>query len=341
MRVFFGLLSLCLSVALVADTLQKLDIENDVNSSKEWRLERTNFYFENDIFVHTDSQYTNGVKLSNLYFIPQVDSLFLKIPFLYDKTKAHFVSFGITQQVFTPKNVTTKELVVNDRPYAGWLNFEFGLHQSSTLELNSFVFRIGVVGSASQAEATQKLVHKLIGNDEPQGWNNQLNNELGLNLTFQHKWRYITQNYDGFEGNFVPFVEANLGNIDTSAKGGILMRFGKSPIQDFGSSSIDMGGENGIPIRTNCLCPQYEPWSFTLNISLAANAVTRDIFLDGNTFLKSHSVEKENLILYGSYGFSARYEHYALDYIITRTTAHFKEENGGHNFGTILFSYLY
>jgi len=44
------------------------------------------------------------------------------------------------------------------------------------------------------------------------------------------------------------------------------MRFGLSPIADFGSSSIDIGGENGIPIRTNCLCPVHEPWSFTFNL---------------------------------------------------------------------------
>ena len=243
--------------------------------------------------------------------------------------------------MYTPKNVYTSALIKDDRPYAGWLNFEYALHQSSAQELNSLILQVGVVGEISGAEQTQKLIHKLIGNDEPQGWGNQLNNELGINLTYQHKWRYVTKNYNGFEGNFVPFVEANLGNINTSAGGGILMRFGKSPIQDFGSSSIDMGGENGIPIRTNCLCPQYEPWSFTLNFSLAANAVARDIFLDGNTFSKSHSVDKENFLLYGSYGFSARYEHYALDYIVTMTTKHFKEEDSGHDFGTVLFSYLY
>ena len=67
------------------------------------------------------------------------------------------------------------------------------------------------------------------------------------------------------------------------------MRFGLSPIADFGSSSIDIGGENGIPIRTNCLCPVHEPWSFTFNLALAGKVVGRNIFLDGNSFSDSHS----------------------------------------------------
>ena len=112
----------------------------------------------------------------------------------------------------------------------------------------------------------------------------------------------------GIESNFIPFLEASLGNVKIRATAGALMRFGLNPIEDFGSSSIDVGGENGIPICTNCLCPTYKPWSFTLNIALAGNVVMHDIFLDGNTFGESHSVEKEK---------------------------------DNHGYGSILFSWLY
>ena len=76
--------------------------------------------------------------------------------------------------------------------------------------------------------------------------------------------------------------------------------------EDFGSTSIDEGGENGIPIRTKCLCPASTPWSFTFNLAAGGSLVARDIFLDGNTFTDSYSVEKNILKGYGSYGFSSR-----------------------------------
>ncbi len=112
-------------------------------------------------------------------------------------------------------------------------------------------------------------------------------------------------------------------------------------MKDFGSSSIDIGGENGIPIRTNCLCSKYEPWSFTVNLSASVQALAHNIFLDGNTFTQSHSIKKENFIANAAYGFSLRYNHLAFDYIDTFSTKHFAKETSNHQFGTILFSYLY
>jgi len=41
-------------------------------------------------------------KLSSVYFVPEADTLLEKIPFIYDKNSAHFVTIGIAQQIFTP-----------------------------------------------------------------------------------------------------------------------------------------------------------------------------------------------------------------------------------------------
>ena len=75
MHYFIFIVAVCFSTLTFAEELPAINIKHNSSEAKEWRLERTNFYFENDIFLHTDSQYTNGVKLANVYFIPQVDSL--------------------------------------------------------------------------------------------------------------------------------------------------------------------------------------------------------------------------------------------------------------------------
>ena len=324
-----------------AEELKELPVTILKDTSVAWRLERINFYFENDLFFNTDNKYTSGVKLSSVYFVPQTENVLEKIPFLYSDDKSHFVSMGIAQQIFTPTDTQATKLLVHERPYAGWLYFEYGIHQSSTTELDSLVFEIGAIGKSSGAELAQTSIHKFRGIEVPKGWDNQLGNELGINLIYQHKWRIIPKKVYGISSNFIPFVSGSLGNVRTEAKGGVLMRFGWHPIADFGSSSIDIGGENGIPIKTNCLCPMYEPWSFTFNITFAGKAVARNIFLDGNTFSQSHSVAKEPFVGYTSLGMSARYHHFALDYMLTDFTKQYLLETGDQKYGSLLFSYVY
>jgi len=305
----------------------------------EWELERTNFYFENDIFSKTDSQYTAGGKLVNIYTLPK--SSFFKIPFLSDYDKEHFFSMGIAQQVFTPDDINASKLITDDRPYAGWLYLEFGIHQTGDDQLDSLLLQIGAIGKLSGAEGLQTEIHKITGSSSPNGWKNQLHSEIGINLTYQHKWHINGESYLGMSSDLVPYYSVSLGNVKTQLSSGLFMRFGWNILQDYGSSHIGTDGENGIPLENYGLCKSASLWSFTFNFGSSLRAVAYDIFLDGNSLHSSHSVDKENLIVYGSYGFTARYQHLTLDYILTTSTSHFVAEKSTHKFGTILLSYLY
>jgi hypothetical protein len=298
-----------------------------------WRLIRSNLHYENDLLglLNNDSEYTSGLQFSNVYKLPVQES----------QSKIEYVSLGLAQEIFTPADTNQTQLIVNDRPYAGWLYFEFGYHQSSVKELTSWSVQAGVVGKASLAEASQNFIHKIRGLELANGWDNQLHNELGINLIYQHKWRYTYDAFLGLEGDIVPFVGASLGNVSTFARAGTLLRIGHNPADDFGSSTINVGGENGIPVAQKSVCPKDKPWSYTLNIAFAGTAVAHDMFLDGNTFTKSHSVEKKNLIGYIAYGLSMRYKNISFDYILTASTKQFNAEQSGHQYGSILLSYLY
>ena len=322
-------------VNLSAKEMKTPEIDNS------WVLERTNFQYENDLVFNSDSEYTSGIKLENIYSIKNISSLWLKMPFFYDEKNYHFTSIRISQQIFTPVDTVSKELVQDDRPYAGWLYIDFGLHESTRDELYSLNLQVGVVGSGSLAEQSQKEIHRFRNLDIPQGWDNQLKNELGINLILQHKWLLKTDTLYGIDSNFIPFVEASLGNVKTYARAGTLMRFGINPGDDFGSSSIDVGGENGIPTAPGSLLTDAKDWSFSINLALAVTVVAHDIFLDGNTFESSHSVEKEPFVVYASYGFSARYKHLAIEYILTDTTKEFKLQAKSHEYGSILISYIF
>ena len=307
----------------------------------DWEFERINLYFENDVFSNTDNEYTDGSRLSVLIYRPDAQNEWLNIPFTDNIKRANFISFSLTQQIFTPDDLNETELIEDDRPYAGWLYFELGLHQSSARHLDSLTMQVGIVGPASKMEQLQRYVHEKFGSEVAQGWDNQLNNEVGIQLNYQHKWRYISEPVWGIGSSFIPFAGGEFGNIAIKANTGALLRVGWNVPEDFGSTSIDEGGENGVPIRTKCLCPASKPWSFTFNLSGGGTFVARDIFLDGNTFTDSHSVEKKPFKGYGSFGFSGRYKNYSLDYIQTYHSKQFKNNKNIHSIGSVIFSSLF
>ncbi len=307
----------------------------------DWEFERINYYFENDVFSNTDNAYTDGSRLSALMYRPEGESEWLNIPFTESLDRVHFISFSLTRQMFTPHDLTRSDVIEDDRPYAGWLYVEAGLHQSSETNLDSLALQVGVVGPASGMEQLQKFIHDKLGSEIPQGWDNQLNNEVGVQLNYQHKWRYIPEPLWGVESSLVPFVGGEFGNIAIKANTGVLLRMGWNVPEDFGSSSIDEGGENGIPVRRKCLYTVVKPWSFNLYLSGGGTFVARDIFLDGNTFSDSHSVDKNYLKAYGSFGFSGRYKNFSLDYIKTYHSKQFKNNDDVHSIGSIILSYVF
>jgi len=309
--------------------------------SEAWRFERFNYYFENDIFSSTDSEYTDGSRLSVLLYRPEGGTERLSIPFTSDYNRAHFISFSITQEMYTPSDLTQSELIVDDRPYAGWLYLEMGLHQSSEHHLDSLSLQVGMVGPASGMEQLQRLVHEATGSDVAQGWDNQLKNELGVQLNYQHKWRYVPEALRGVESSIVPYLGGEMGNVAIKANAGVLLRFGWNIPEDFGSSTIDEGGENGIPVRTKCLVETPKPWSFNFYLSAGGTLVARDLFLDGNTFSSSHSVNKALLKGYSAFGISGRYENFNIDYIKTYHTKQYEHGTSSHSIGSIIISYLF
>jgi len=312
-----------------------------IAQDRPWEFERINFYFENDLFSKTDNDYTSGMRLSLLLYRPEAKGTFLTIPFVKSDDRVHFISFSMTQQIYTPHDLNESDLIEDDRPYAGWHYFEMGLHQSSETDLDSLTMQIGLVGPASGMEQIQRVIHKITNSEQPQGWDNQLNNELGLQLNYQHKWRYVPDPLWGIESSLIPSAGVELGNIAIKAHGGILFRMGWNVPEDFGASSIDEGGENGIPVRRKCIFTVEEPWSFNFYFAAGGDLIARDIFLDGNTFTDSHSVEKKIFTAYGSWGFSGRYESFSLDYISTYHSEQFEHQGKVHSIGTVILSYIF
>lgn len=333
---FKKILQISLLLLLASLPLVASDENND-----SWTLDRFNFYFENDAVLDTDDGYSSGEKLAWLYYIPNPDSAIYDNLFLeFGDAEAYF-SFSVATQVFTPTEKKSEDLIPDDRPFAGWTYFEFNLHEASLKHLQTLSLRVGMVGEVSLAEKIQNGFHKLIGVNDSLGWSNQLKNELGLNLKYTQKYQLGIYEFLNMQSAVTPFVSAELGNIAINATVGANVRVGLNIPKDFGLSTMDIGNDSGISIYGERKNIRTSPWSFSFNLTGYGSAVGRDIFLDGNSFRDSHSVEKENFIYSYGAGVSIRYKKFILDYLHIYNSKRFVLEKDPNGYGSIIFSWLY
>ena len=113
---------------------------------------------ENDVFGGgTDRHYTNGLRISYVFPAHKLPPLarFLRsiTPFI-DRQAEMRVMGALGQNIFTPSDILDTALIVDDRPYAGWLYGEIGLSVLDGRVRDSAVLSLGVVGPASLAKDT-------------------------------------------------------------------------------------------------------------------------------------------------------------------------------------------
>jgi lipid A 3-O-deacylase len=309
-------------------------------------------YWENDSFTGTDQDYSNGLKMTwSQAYEPSAEKkspikgwMFKYLPLMNKPDTRRATSFSIGQNIFTPEDTQRTDLIENDRPYAGYSYMGFGFSSIEGTRQDVWEFEIGIVGPSSKAEATQDWVHDIIEADRAGGWDNQLENELGLNLTFVSYWRLRwLGSGSGFSIDVIPHLGARLGNVAIYADTGAEIRFGWSVPEDFGTCPIRPGCPAVGSIDTSVGFSEFRRQKFGIYIFFAGEgrAVIRDIFLDGNTFQKSHSVDKETLVADLMGGVAMHYGRFRMTYAMVLRTKEFEERDDNHSFGAISLSYLY
>lgn len=310
-------------------------------------------YFENDLFVGTDRYYTSGVKLSwsspdlqkfsdSPYGNPLVP-VFNLIPWINDADFQRNIVFSLGQNIYTPDNTEAFELVENDRPYAGWLYVGIGVVWKNAEVRNSLVLDIGVVGSWSYAQETQRLIHDLRGFDYPKGWDNQLHNELGFTLAYERMWRWPKhERRSGLDWEILPHLGAAVGNVRTFANAGAEVRLGLNLPDDFGTAPIGPTATTSTPVDG---WQGAERSRFDLGLYVFARVdgsiVARNIFLDGNTFGDSPSIGHNIFVADLSVGVAMNIKNTKIAYALVYRTKEFSEQIDEQIFGTVSLNWTF
>jgi hypothetical protein len=342
---------LILSLALTALTTP---VYADRDQTEQWTL---NLYFENDLFSETDQDYTNGIRFSwvspDLADYIEDENLpdWLKntnrrLTFFHpsDEGLQRNVIISLGQTIYTPQDIDATEVIEDDRPYAGWLYSSVSYQSKTANQLDTLELQIGVVGPAALGQEAQDLIHDLRGFAKFQGWDNQLDNELGVLALYEHKRKYKSlQNKNSrFGYDWIGHAGLALGNVGSYVNAGAEFRVGWLIPNDFGTSAVRPGGDNSAPdVVWDPRTHGDRSWGLHGFASFDVRLVGRDIFLDGNTFENSHSVDKELLVADLSAGISVIYHGVKMSYAQVFRTREFKKQKRSHSYGSLSLSYTF
>lgn len=312
-----------------------------------------NIHFENDLFNGSDQGYTNGVKLSwvsaNLkdyiqdpclpLWVRRLNRVFKSIHQTGYSSRNMVVTFG--QSMYTPLNKTSTAVVANDRPYAGWLYLGLGYNERDARQMDTIQVNLGVVGPAALGEQTQNFIHDLRNIPRFNGWNNQLRNELGVQVVAERKkkvWESNSKNGPQFD--MITHYGGSLGNVATYLNTGFELRAGNRLPNDFGTSPIRSAGDSNAPLD-DTVQRRFSAGGFHVFVSADARLVAHDIFLDGNTFAASHSVNKEILVGNVATGVAWQWQGGQITYAHYISSKEFTTQTTNPGYGAITLSLEY
>lgn len=303
---------------------------------------------ENDFPFGRDRHYTQGTRLS--YLSPAVTHGSDLDPFATlgdllpifpgDDATGRRYDLLVGQSLFTPQHTSLSRPDPRDRPYAGWLYGGVSLLQETDHRmLENLELDLGVVGPAALGQQMQNDFHQLIGAATAKGWGHQLENEPGLMLSYERTWRFARPLGDGLAVDVLPQLGATVGNVMTYGEAGALLRFGRNLGADYGPARI-----RPAPSGTDYFNPAGLDGNLGLYgfVGFQGRFVGRNIFLDGNSFRKSPSVDKEPLVADLTAGVSSFWSRrLRLDLAVVHRTAEFEHQRGGDTYGGLDLSFAF
>ncbi len=283
--------------------------------------------FENDIFVGLDQQYTNGTYFRYTPGTNRLPALgrFLRrqAEGLIDADRWH-MTYGFGQSMFTPDDITLPDPPLDDRPYAGFLFGTVAISANTGRRLDTLGFDIGFVGPPSLAEQTQELIHLVLG-DDPKGWSTQLETEVAFRFVYEQLRRYelpVPQSWGGLEADVIPAVAVAAGTVDVSLTGSLMFRLGEGLGVDYGPTRVRRA-------ITTLNAPDSDADGISWYVFAGADGrvVGRNLFLDGNTFRDSRSVDRHILMGEFHLGAALDFGSTTLSYTHVMRTREFATQN--------------
>ena len=330
--------------------------ERHLREAAKYRLE-----LDNDVAFGSDNQFSNGWSFQ--IHTPVADSwetlegpanpikkIGAWLPTLTKEGLKYRASLAIGQILQTPEEIENPNPIPNDVPYLGILALQGAWIAFNDTDFRGFEFTLGAIGRPSMAEQTQNFVHEVItGDDVAEGWDNQLEDEVAINLNYMAKKKfYRTGNPSGF--SFDAAINGNiaLGTIFTLADVRLETRFGSNMPKGF--LYFPNVAARSLTYDATLAPPNRSKASFYGSLALGATAMGHYIGLDGNVFKDNdigEDVEKEDFLGLANIGVHYERQSWGVHLTWTLTTDTIDEDefplppgqDPENAFGTLMFEW--
>lgn len=287
---------------------------------------------ENDSVTPSDREYSSGLKLFYVSEKGHGRGLAHALLRAGDDAETRF-GVAVGQSIFTPENLAATAPLPNERPYAGWLYTELTVYahrRSGALDV--LTADVGVVGPSALGRQAQNTIHAVIDAGRAQGWDNQLRDEPGLIVSFDRFWRASTSGA-GFGVDVTPSLGVSAGNVLTQARAGVRFRIGDDLGAEYGAARV-RPGLPGVGIQER----PSDGFGWSIFAGVDGRAVARNIFLDGNTFRDSLSVDKKTLVGDAEFGATVELGGFQVAASYVLRSREYETQGESHEFGTLALS---
>ena len=224
----------------------------------------------NDFYISKkDRYYTNGNMFHYRHALKQegIDSTLEK--------KIFELESG--QKIYNPFFAKAPDPATHDRPFTAYLylgsSFNWFFRNEKMIRITA---QIGTIGPNALGEEIQTSYHKFLNVFKPRGWDYQLKNEIGLNLSAEYNKLFYRSSNKLLD--LTGLSSALLGNTFSGANVGALLRFGQiNPIYESVSFNSLIGNK---PSDTNGR-PKKEYFIF---LRPQVNYVAYDATIQGGLF---------------------------------------------------------
>ena len=174
--------------------------------------------YENDFFTGSDRDYTQGILIEKVH--PGIRQFFLTKILWHPANSVFKYGLALEHNAYTPNEIDQYQIQYGDRPYAGVLVLKTFLIATNPLKKQriSVSFNTVVIGPSAGGEQMQRTIHHWINYKQPEGWHNQIQNDLVLNYQVNlEKEFYRVNNLFSVTG----YSSARVGTLSDKISGGL------------------------------------------------------------------------------------------------------------------------
>ena len=214
----FLLFVLIFPAFVLAQKIDNMASFRDINAKRYFR-----FNYDNDYFASRDQDYTQGYSFElvspNLRKNP-INKILLK-----PKNSENKFGVSIEHIGFTPFNIKSPNIQFGDRPFAATIMLKSFAIATDTINKSRLIssMNIGLIGPGAFGKEMQVAIHEATGNTIPEGWQNQIKNDIVLNYEVSYEKQLLSyRNLFSLQTN----TRLRLGTLFTNAGFGLTTTFG-------------------------------------------------------------------------------------------------------------------